>query len=183
MPRARRDVPRRRCLRADGDPRRHGPAGAIPAVAGHPRLPFDGRTGGADRAASGRPHADVDPLRAAAAAGARRGMARHRPAALLRRNRAGRRSDVGVGRRQGELSLISVLVTASDEPKTLTRLLTALVPAAAEGLVREVAVIGAAGPALSIADDAGAELYDTFADALERAKGPWIAGLPLAATL
>jgi hypothetical protein len=79
--------------------------------------------------------------------------------------------------------LISVLVTASDEPKTLTRLLTALVPAAAEGLVREVAVIGAAGPALAIADDAGAELYDTLSEAFERAKGPWVAGLPAAATL
>jgi hypothetical protein len=79
--------------------------------------------------------------------------------------------------------LISVLVTASDEPKALTRLLTALVPAAAEGLVREVAVIGAAGPALAIADDAGADLYDTFATAFERAKGPWVAGLPLTSNL
>jgi hypothetical protein len=79
--------------------------------------------------------------------------------------------------------LISVLVTASDEPKALTRLLTALVPAAAEGLVREVAVIGAAGPALAIADDAGAELYDAFPQAFERAKGPWVAGLPLASNL
>jgi hypothetical protein len=79
--------------------------------------------------------------------------------------------------------LISVLVTASDEPKALTRLLTALVPAAAEGLVREVAVIGAAGPALSIADDAGADLYDAFGAAFEKAKGPWVAGLPLGSTL
>ena len=79
--------------------------------------------------------------------------------------------------------MISVLVTASDEPKTLTRLLTALVPAAAEGLVREVAVIGAAGPALAIADDAGAELYEAFGEAFERAKGPWVAGLPLGANL
>jgi hypothetical protein len=79
--------------------------------------------------------------------------------------------------------LISVLVTASDEPKALTRLLTALVPAAAEGLVREVAVIGAAGPALSIADDAGADLYDAFGAAFEKAKGPWVAGLPLGSNL
>ena len=81
------------------------------------------------------------------------------------------------------MSLISVLVTASDEPKALTRLLTTLVPAAAEGLVREVAVIGAAGLALAIADDAGADLYGAFAEAFERAKGPWIAGLPLGASL
>ena len=79
--------------------------------------------------------------------------------------------------------MISVLVTVSDEPKALTRLLTALVPAAAEGLVREVAVIGAAGPALTIADDAGADLYDAFAEAFERSKGPWIAGLPLGSNL
>ena len=78
--------------------------------------------------------------------------------------------------------MISVLVTASDEPKTLTRLLTALVPAAAEGLVREVAVIGAIGPALAIADDAGADLYDAFGEAFERAKGPWVAGVPLTST-
>jgi len=75
--------------------------------------------------------------------------------------------------------LISVLITATDDPIALTRLLTALVPAAAEGLVREVAVIGAAGPAHAIADDAGAGLHDDFADAFQHAKGPWIAGLPL----
>lgn len=79
--------------------------------------------------------------------------------------------------------MISVLVTASDEPQALTRLLTALAPAAVEGLVREVAVIAAAGPARAIADDAGADLYDTFAEALATAKGPWVAGLPLAANL
>jgi hypothetical protein len=77
--------------------------------------------------------------------------------------------------------LISVLVTASDEPKALTRLLTALVPAAAEGLVREVAVIGAVGPALAIADDAGAGLYDAFTSAWDAARGPWVAGVPIAA--
>lgn len=75
--------------------------------------------------------------------------------------------------------MISVLITASDDPKALTRLLTALVPAAAEGLVREVAVIGAEGPSRAIADDAGAGLYDDFAQALQKAKGPWVAGLPL----
>ena len=74
--------------------------------------------------------------------------------------------------------MISVLITASDDAKAMTRLLTALVPAAAEGLVREVAVIGAIGPAHSIADDAGAGLYDDFAEAFAKAKGPWVAGLP-----
>jgi hypothetical protein len=75
--------------------------------------------------------------------------------------------------------LISVLISATDDPAALTRLLTALVPAAAEGLVRGVSVIGAIGPAHAIADDAGARLHDDFADAFRRAKGPWIAGLPL----
>jgi len=77
--------------------------------------------------------------------------------------------------------MISVLITASDDPNALTRLLTALVPAAAEGLVREVAVIAAEGPCYAIADDAGAGLYDDFAQAFQQAKGPWVAGLPLAA--
>jgi hypothetical protein len=79
--------------------------------------------------------------------------------------------------------LISVLLAAPSDPKPLVRLLTALVPAAAEGLVREVAVIGATGPVRAIADDAGAELYDDFAAAFVRAKGPWIAALPMGAGL
>jgi len=80
--------------------------------------------------------------------------------------------------------MISVLVTASsDDPQALTRLLTALVPAAAEGVVREVGVIGAVGPARAIADDAGADLYDGFGEAFGSARGPWIAGLPLGSHL
>jgi hypothetical protein len=74
--------------------------------------------------------------------------------------------------------MISVLITAPDDPRALTRLLTALVPAAAEGLVREVAVIGAVGPSHAIADDAGAGLYAAFDEAFAKAKGPWIACLP-----
>ena len=74
--------------------------------------------------------------------------------------------------------MISVLLTPPDDPKAFVRLLTALVPAVAEGLVREVAVIGATGPFHAIADDAGAGLYDDFAAALAKAKGPWLAGVP-----
>jgi hypothetical protein len=77
--------------------------------------------------------------------------------------------------------VISVIVTASNDATRLARLLTALVPAAAEGLVREVAVVGAAGLAAEVAEDAGAARYDSFAAALGEARGPWIAGLPLAA--
>jgi len=77
--------------------------------------------------------------------------------------------------------LISVLITANDDPNALTRLLTGLVPAAAEGLVKSVAVIGAIGAAEAVADDAGADLYaaGAFGEAFAKAKGPWLAGFPL----
>lgn len=74
--------------------------------------------------------------------------------------------------------MISVLLTPPEDPRAFVRLLTALVPAVAEGLVREVAVIGASGPFHAIADDAGAGLYDDFGVAFAKAKGPWLAGLP-----
>jgi hypothetical protein len=79
--------------------------------------------------------------------------------------------------------MISVILTASDYAKALARLLTALVPAAAEGLVREVAVIGAAGASAALADDAGADLFEDLGAAMARARGPWLAGLPLTAML
>jgi len=79
--------------------------------------------------------------------------------------------------------VISVIVTASDDAKALARLLTALVPAAAEGLVREVAVVGARGVAAEVADDCGASLYATFGEALAGARSGWIAGLALGAAL
>ena len=46
--RARRDVPRRRPLRPNGDPVRTGAGHTQRAPAGHPRLPLLGRAGGAD---------------------------------------------------------------------------------------------------------------------------------------
>ncbi len=79
--------------------------------------------------------------------------------------------------------MISFIVTASDDAKALARLLSALVPAAAEGLVREVSVVRASGVAAELAEDAGADVYSTFGEALARARGPWIAGAPLAAIL
>ena len=79
--------------------------------------------------------------------------------------------------------MICVILTATDDPKPLARLLTALVPAAAEGLVREVAVIGAEGPSRALADDAGADLFESFGEALAHARSVWLAGLPLAAVL
>jgi hypothetical protein len=77
--------------------------------------------------------------------------------------------------------VISVIVTAIDDPRPLARLLAALVPAAADGLVREVAVIGAEGPSRTLADDAGADLHASFSEALAAARGDWLAGLPLSA--
>jgi hypothetical protein len=79
--------------------------------------------------------------------------------------------------------MISLIINAGQDHKTLSRLLTALVPAAAEGLIREVAVLGALGRSADVADDAGADLYDAdaFAEALARTRGPWVAGVPLAA--
>jgi hypothetical protein len=77
--------------------------------------------------------------------------------------------------------VISVILSATADPKPLARLLATLVPAAADGIVREVAVLGAAGDAALVADDAGAELYaaGAFAEAFEKARGPWVMSLPL----
>jgi len=81
--------------------------------------------------------------------------------------------------------MISVLINGGEDGKMLARLLTQLVPAVAEGLVREAAVIGGDEPSRAVADDAGAALFaaGAFAEAVERARGPWIAGLPLTALL
>jgi hypothetical protein len=81
--------------------------------------------------------------------------------------------------------MISVILTATDDAKALARLLTQLVPAAAEGLVRQVAVVGAAGPCADLADDAGADLFapGAFGEAAAKARGPWLAGVPLNAVL
>jgi hypothetical protein len=81
--------------------------------------------------------------------------------------------------------MISVIVTASGDAKALARLLTALVPAAAEGLVKEVAVIGAEGPGAALAEDAGADLFaaGAFGEATARARAGWLAGLPVEALL
>jgi len=80
--------------------------------------------------------------------------------------------------------MISLIVRGGEDHKALSRLLTALVPAAAKGLIREVAVLGALGRSYDVADDAGADLYNAgaFDEALQRARGPWVAGLPLGAS-
>jgi hypothetical protein len=77
--------------------------------------------------------------------------------------------------------MISVIVTGSNDGKGLARLLTGLVPAAAEGLVKEVAVLGGDEASQAVAEDAGAELYgaDGFGEAIGKARGDWLAGFPL----
>ena len=77
--------------------------------------------------------------------------------------------------------MISIILTAQDDPRPLARLLAALVPAAADGLVKEVAVVATEGPSRTLADDAGADLHASFAEALAAARGDWLAGLPLSA--
>jgi len=79
--------------------------------------------------------------------------------------------------------MISVLVAATEDPRPLARLLAQLVPAAAQGLVREVAVVGAAGPSATLAEDAGANLYGAFAEAAAAARSDWLAKLPVDAVL
>jgi len=76
--------------------------------------------------------------------------------------------------------MISVIVTASADAEAFARLLSALVPGAAEGLVREVAVIGAVGASRTVADEMGADLFEAggFAQAFSQTRGDWVVGLP-----
>lgn len=79
--------------------------------------------------------------------------------------------------------MISFIISATDDGEALARLLSALVPAVAEGLAREAAVVGARGAAAEVAEDAGAGLYEGFGPAFEQARGPWVGGLPADAVL
>ena len=75
--------------------------------------------------------------------------------------------------------MISVVISASDDAAALARLLTQLVPAAAEGLVRQVLVRGAAGASRELAEDAGATVVAPADQAPALARGDWIACLPM----
>jgi len=79
--------------------------------------------------------------------------------------------------------VISVIIEASDDAAALARRLTELVPAAAEGLVREVLVRGAAGQALAVVEDAGATVLAAGDDAAARGRGDWLLMLPLGGAL
>ena len=76
--------------------------------------------------------------------------------------------------------MISVIVPTAQSERDLAALLSVLVPAAVDGLVREVMVVDA-GPsqaAAAICEDAGADVLAGFADALRRAKGDYVLALP-----
>lgn len=72
--------------------------------------------------------------------------------------------------------ITAVIATLNDE-RRLGLTLAALVPAAVEGLVRELIVAdgGSSDATLEIADDAGAAMVaDGLAEACHRAKEPWL---------
>ncbi len=79
--------------------------------------------------------------------------------------------------------MISVVIPTLNAEGTLAQTLAALVPAAVDGLVREVVVVdgGSSDGTLQIVDSAGAELLHSsggrgpqLAAGAERARGPWL---------
>ena len=77
--------------------------------------------------------------------------------------------------------MLSVIIPTSNSAADLPELLTVLVPAAVDGLVREVMAAdeGSTDPTLLICDDAGVEVVtDGIASAMKRAKQDWILLLP-----
>ena len=81
--------------------------------------------------------------------------------------------------------MISVVVFTANADRDLAVLLSALVPAAVDGLVREVLVVdaGSTDATLAICEDAGAHVVAGFAAALRRAKGDYVLALPVALRL
>jgi len=76
--------------------------------------------------------------------------------------------------------MISVVVPAAKSARDLAGLLPVLVPAAVDGLVREVIVADPAPDAatLALCEDAGADLVADLAAAAGRARGDLILALP-----
>ena len=79
--------------------------------------------------------------------------------------------------------MISVVIAVHDEERALGRLLTALVPAAVDGVVRQVIVVdGGSGDAtVEIAKDSGADVLELsgpfqarLAAGCAKAKGDWL---------
>ena len=76
--------------------------------------------------------------------------------------------------------MISVVIPAGRDARDLAGLLSALVPAAVGGVVREVILADPAPDATiqAICEEAGADLAPDLAAALERARGELILALP-----
>lgn len=77
--------------------------------------------------------------------------------------------------------MLSVIIPTSNSAADLPELLTVLVSAAVDGLVREVMAAdeGSTDPTLLICDDAGVEVVtDGIAAAMKRARQDWILLLP-----
>ena len=77
--------------------------------------------------------------------------------------------------------MLSVIIPTFNSSAELQDLLPVLVPAAVDGLVREVMAAdeGSTDPTLMICDDAGVEVVtDGIASAMKRAKQDWILLLP-----
>lgn len=79
--------------------------------------------------------------------------------------------------------MISVIIPTLNDERRLTACLAPLVPAAMEGLVRELIVVdgGSSDATFEIADDAGAKFIRSSGEATARiaegakvAKGPWL---------
>ena len=81
--------------------------------------------------------------------------------------------------------MISVVVSTANADRDLAALLSALVPAAVDGLVREVLVAdaGSTDATLAICEDAGADVVADFAAALRRARGDDVLVLPVSLRL
>ena len=83
--------------------------------------------------------------------------------------------------------MISVVIEADQNDEALARTLAALVGAAAEGVVRDVAVVvtGSAPPAIATIIDAfGCQAVSGgLAEAIRVARGPWLLVLPVGAEL
>lgn len=74
--------------------------------------------------------------------------------------------------------MLTVIIPAGSSESALASLLSRLVPAAVDGLVSQVVVVGGGDGAREICEDAGADLTATFAAAVAAARKDWLLVLP-----